>query len=163
MENQNNNRGNGGNNNQNPKRPSFLSIVMAILISLVMGAMFWSLFMGDGGNVEEVTYSEFIAHLESGKVDEVELNNERISYTLKEEENTGNNAFYPFYFRMSPTVYSAVLIEEYDTVTQRLMEANVPSYGGVSTSMSDLIINMLLTVVLPLILMLAPILASSEQ
>ena len=153
MENQNNNRGNGGNNNQNPKRPSFLSIVMAILISLVMGAMFWSLFMGDGGNVEEVTYSEFIAHLESGKVDEVELNNERISYTLKEEENTGNNAFYPFYFRMSPTVYSAVLIEEYDTVTQRLMEANVPSYGGVSTSMSDLIINMLLTVVLPLILM----------
>ncbi|MBQ7774649.1 MAG: ATP-dependent zinc metalloprotease FtsH [Lachnospiraceae bacterium] len=153
MENQNNNRGNGGNNNQNPKRPSLMTVVVAILISLLMGAMFWSLFMGDSANVQEVTYSEFITHLESGKIEEVELTNERITYTLKEEKKENNAVLYPFYFGMSPQVYSAILIEDHDIVTQRLMDAEVPSYGGVSTSTSDLILNMLLTVVLPLILM----------
>ena len=151
MDNQNNNRGNGSNNNQNPKRPGFMSIVMFLLFSLMMGSLLWSVF-GDGKNVKEVAYSEFIEHLESGKVEEVELNNERVSYTLKEEEDESKGAFYPFYLQPSQQVYSTVLIEDYNTITQRVLDKDV-KIGGVSTSVSDLILNMFLTVILPLILM----------
>ncbi len=152
MDNQNNNRGNGGNNNQKPKRPSFMSVVMFILVSLMMGSLLWSMFLGEGSNVKEVAYSEFIEHLESGQVKEVELSNEKVSYTLKEDEEKENGLFYPFYLGASPQVYSTILIEDYNTITQRVLEKDV-KICGVSTSASDLILNMLLTVILPLVLM----------
>jgi len=151
MENQNNNRGNGGNgnNNQNPKRPSAMMILSALLISLLMGSLFWNL-MGSSGNVEEVAYSEFVQQLEAGNVEAVEITSERVTYTLKEEEEP-TQGLYPFYSR-EPESYSAILIEEYDTVTQRVLAEGV-EIRGISSSMSDLILNMVLTVILPLILM----------
>ena len=151
MENQNNNRGNGNNgNNHNPKRPSAMMILSAILISLMMGSLFWNL-MGNSGNVEEVAYSEFVEQLESGKVEAVEITSERVTYTLKEEEAEPNQGLYPFYLK-EPEAYSAILIEDYDTITQRVLEEGV-EIRGISSSMSDLVLNLLLTVVLPLILM----------
>ncbi len=152
MDNQNNNRGNGGNNDQTPKRPSFMSIVMFILFSLMMGSLLWSVFVGDGSNVKEVAYSEFIEHLESGQVEEVELSNEKVSYTLKEDEEKEGGLMYPFYLGSSPQIYSTILIEDYNTITQRVLEKDV-KICGVSTSASDMILNMLLTVILPLVLM----------
>ena len=151
MENQNNNRGNGGNgnNNQNPKRPSAMMILSALLISLLMGSLFWNL-MGSSGNVEEVAYSEFVQQLEAGNVEAVEITSERVTYTLKEEEKP-TQGLYPFYAR-EPESYSAILIEDYDTITQRVLAEGV-EIRGISSSMSDLILNMVLTVILPLVLM----------
>ena len=154
MENQNRNSGpgnNNGNNNQNPKRPSFMAIVIAVLFTLIMFAIFWSL-MGSGTSTKEVKYSEFITDLESGKIDEIEINGEIISYTLKKDNDTKTKGLYSLYLGSIKTVYSAVMIESESIVTQRALEQGVV-ISGITTSMGDLIMNILITVVLPLVLM----------
>ena len=151
MENQNRNSGSGNNNKQNPKRPTFMRIVVTMLLTLVMFSLFWSM-MGSGSNSKEVTYSEFIADLEAGKIDEIEIKGEIVSYTLKVEKEENKGGFYGFYGGSRKTVYSAVLIETESLLTQRALEHGV-SVTGITTSAGDLIMNILITVVLPLILM----------
>ena len=144
MENQNN-------NNQNPKRPSFLAVVLMALFTLVMIAIFWSL-MGSSAATKEVKYSEFITDLESGRIDEVEISGEIVSYTLKQEDDAKGKGLYSLYMGNVKTVYSAVMIESESIVTQRALEQGVV-ISGITTSAGDLIMNVLITVVLPLVLM----------
>ncbi len=151
MENQNRNSGSGNNNKQNPKHPSFMRIVVTMLLTLVMFSIFWSM-LGNGSSSKEVTYSEFVADLEAGKVDEVEIKGETVSYTLKAEEEEDKGGFYGFYGGSRKTIYSAVMIETESLVTQRALEQGV-SISGITTSAGDLIMNILITVVLPLVLM----------
>ncbi len=154
MENQNRNSGpgnNNGNNNQNPKRPSFMAIVMAVLFTLIMFAIFWSL-MGSGATTKEVKYSEFIEDLENGKIDEIEISGEMISYTLKKDDDGKTTGIYSLYLGNPKIVYSAVMIESESIITQRALEQGVV-ISGITTSAGDLIMNILLTVVLPLVLM----------
>ncbi len=154
MENQNRNSGpgnNNGNNNQNPKRPGFMAIVMAVLFTLIMFAIFWSL-MGSGATTKEVKYSEFIEDLENGKIDEIEISGEIISYTLKKDDDGKTTGIYSLYLGNTKIIYSAVMIESESIVTQRALEQGVV-ISGITTSAGDLIMNVLLTVVLPLVLM----------
>ncbi len=152
MENQNRNSGSGNNDNkQNPKRPSFMGIVITALISLIMFSLLWSL-MGSSNASKEVAYSEFVADLEAGKIDEIEITGDIVSYTLKQEEKEPQGGLYGLYSGNTKTIYSAVMIETESLVTQRALEQGV-SISGITTSMGDLLMNVLLTVVLPLILM----------
>ncbi len=151
MENQNRNSGSGNNNKQNPKRPTFMRIVVTLLLTLVMFSLFWSM-LGSGSNSKEVKYSEFVADLEAGKIDEIEIKGEIVAYTLKEEKEEDKGGFYGFYSGNRKTVYSAVLIETESLLTQRALEQGV-SVTGITTSAGDLIMNILITVVLPLMLM----------
>ena len=151
MENQNRNSGPGNNNNQNPKRPGVMAIVMMALFTLIMMAVFWSL-MGSGTTTKEVKYSEFITDLEGGKVDEIEINGDVIKYTLKQEEDAKGKGLYSLYLGSVKTVYSAVMIESESIVTQRALDQGVV-ISGITTSAGDLIMNILITVVLPLVLM----------
>jgi len=152
MENQNRNSGSGNNNNnQNPKRPSFMMVVLTALITLIMFSIGWSL-LGNGASSKEVTYSEFITELEAGNVDEIELKGSIVSYTLKQEKKEEKRGFYSLPMGNVKTVYSAVLIESESLVTQRALEQGV-TISGITTSMGDMLMNILLTLVLPLLLM----------
>jgi len=154
------NRGNNGPNGSGGpggpgknKRPNLMMILVAGLISLVMFAVCWQLFIGDSQNTQEVDYSEFITQLESGQIAEVEITDENVYYKLVEEEEEETSLFYELYFGSQDTVYYAIRIESTDVLTRRLKDHNVPEYRGVVSGGMDMIINLLLTVVLPLVLM----------
>lgn len=154
MENQNRNSGpgnNNGNNNQGPKRPGFMTIVMMVLISLVMMSIFWSL-LGSGSTTEEVRYSDFIEDLESGRIDEIEISGSVVSYTLKSTDDGKSQGLYGMYLKQTKVIYSAVMTESESIITQRALEQGV-AISGITTSMSDVILNILISVVLPLVLM----------
>ena len=152
MDNQNYNKGNRNNQNQNQKKPSPMMVLLTILITILMLSACWSMFMGGSGTEEEVTYSQFISELEAGKIDAIEISSGTVKYKLKETE--GDKVINPFarYAGKATKIYHTLLIEDYTTVTQRAIEQGV-DINGVSTSTADMIMNVLLTVVLPLILM----------
>ena len=135
------------------KKPSIWMIVISVLISIVMFAVCWQLFVGDSSNTKEVPYSQFITDLESGKIESADIMDDRISYTLVKDEEQNTSLLYQLYFGSGETVYYAIRIEDGDTLTARLEEYNVPEFKGVASSGMGMIMNLLITVVLPLILM----------
>ncbi|MBQ1189136.1 MAG: ATP-dependent zinc metalloprotease FtsH [Lachnospiraceae bacterium] len=135
------------------KKPSIWMVVISVLISIVMFAVCWQLFVGDSSNTKEVPYSQFITDLESGKIESADIMEDRISYTLVQEEEQNTSLLYQLYFGSGETVYYAIRIEDGDTLTARLEEYNVPEYKGVASGGMSMIVNLLITVVLPLILM----------
>ena len=135
------------------KKPSIWMVVVSALISIIMFAVCWQLFLGDSGNTQEVAYSQFIEDLESGKVESADIMDDRVSYTLVKEEEENTSLLYQLYFGSPETVYYAIRIEDGDTLTARLEEHNVPEFKGVTSGGMSMIINLLITVVLPLVLM----------
>ncbi len=151
MDNHNNNNRNGNNQNQNQKKPSPMMILLTVLITILMLSACWSMFMG-GGTDNEVTYSQFVSDLEAGKIEAIEISNGVVKYELKENGEEKPISIFSPYAGKSPKIYHTLLIEDYDTVTQRAIEKGV-DINGVSTSTMNTIMNVLLTIVLPLILM----------
>ena len=151
MDNKNNNMGNGNNPNEKPKRPGFMMILIAILISILMFSACWSMFMGSSSKGGEVSYSQFISELDEGKIKTIKINGGQIEYTLLEEPKE-EVRLSPFYLPNNPKVYYTLLIEDEGTITQRAIDKGV-EIKGVSSSMGDMILNVLLTVVLPLVIM----------
>ena len=80
------------------KKPSIWMVVISVLISIVMFAVFWQLFVGDSSNTQEVPYSQFITDLESGKIESADIMEDRISYTLVQEEEQNTSLLYQLYF-----------------------------------------------------------------
>ena len=151
MENQ-NNKGNGNDPNQNQKRPSPMMILLTVLITILMISACWSMFSGGSGSEEEVTYSQFISDLEADRIDAVEISSGSVKYKLKEDAEQKPSSPYAYYFGKSSKIYHTLLIEDHTTVTQRAIAHGV-EIKGVSNSTGDMIMNVLLTVILPLILM----------
>ena len=161
MDNQNRN-GNGQNNNgqngNNNKRPSFMMMLVAALLSLIMFAICWKIFMGDGSATQEVDYSVFVEQLEAGQIETVSITNERVSYTLREEENDAPMDIYSLYFGPSEITYYAIRIEDADTVTARVLAAADAtgmeiSLKGIASSTADSIVNFIIQFILPLVFM----------
>ena len=159
MDNRNRNGQNGQNGqNGNNKRPSFMMMLVAALMSLIMFAVCWKLFMGDGSATTDVDYSVFVEQLEAGQVAEVTITNESVSYTLLEEKSDAPVDIYSLYFGPSKVTYVAVRIEDADTVTARVLEAsaktgNQIALRGVASSTADAIVNFIIQFILPLVLM----------
>lgn len=155
--NNNNNRGDGqgGNNGggQPPKRPNWLMLLLTGLSILAMVLLFWNILFGSNTNAEEVSYTEFIHQLEDGKVEKAQLKEGVVYFTLKQadsgEENDNLPSIYGFYFSKSPVTYSAYLMEDADTLTQRLLEYQV---DGKVIPTSGILYSLLMTL-LPVILM----------
>lgn len=147
--------GNGnGNNNQKPQRPSIMFILLFILLSLIFVALLWTIFFGKSGDVMEVPYSTFVERMEADEIESVKLSGETISFMLKDgvvDESAPR--LYDFY-SMKPIKieYQTLQIENTETVTQRALEHGVEVYG-VSTSVGEWIMQVIMTLVLPLVLM----------
>ncbi|MDE6673372.1 MAG: ATP-dependent zinc metalloprotease FtsH, partial [Acetatifactor sp.] len=145
--------GNGGNNNRKPQRPSIMGILVTILLSLIMLSMLWTIFFGKNANVVEVPYSTFIERMDADQIKSVQLSGETISFKLKDDVvDESAPQLFDLYMRKVEMEYQTLQIENTETVTQRALEHGVEVYG-VSTSVGEWIMQILITLVLPLVLM----------
>ena len=147
------NKGNGGRNGsggngKDPKRQSIVLFLIAALVTLLLMSSFMKMMSGE--TQKEISYNEFIQMLEDGKVESVTISTDRVNIKPKEEEKT-NKLLY-LYGSPSTVTYYTGKIEDDDTLTQRLLEYNVPVKGEVADS-SSVIISFLLTYVVPILLM----------
>ena len=147
----NNGNGNGngsGNNGKDPKRQSMILFLIAALVTLLMMSSFMKMMSGE--TEKEISYNEFIQMLEDGKVESVEISSDRVNIKPKEEEKPQTMLY--LYGSPSTVTYYTGKIEDDDTLTQRLLQYNVPVKGEVADS-SSVIISFLLTYVVPILLM----------
>ena len=152
------NGGNGGNGGEPPRRPNMLVVLLATLGMLVLLLSAMRLFSGDGDS-NQVTYTKFIEYVENDKVDSVNLlSTGVIEFTLKTEANSsdttapGYSFGLGFYVQNTPTQYTTVLMEDMDTLTARLEAHGIEGHRTLSDS-SELILNIVVGVILPIVLM----------
>ena len=147
-----NNGGNGG-NNKKPDRPSIMAILVTVFASLVVLGLMWTIFFGKSANVIEVPYSTFVERMDADEIKSVELSGETISFKLKDDVvDKSVPQLYDLYMHRIEMEYQTLQIENTETVTQRALEHGVEVYG-VSTSAGEWIMQILITLVLPLVLM----------
>ncbi|MBD5395699.1 MAG: ATP-dependent zinc metalloprotease FtsH [Lachnospiraceae bacterium] len=149
----NNDSGNGGNgtgsgDGRDPKKQSVILFLVAALITLLLMSSFMKMMSGE--TEKEISYNEFIQMLEEGQIESVEIASDRVNIMPQKEEKP-QNMFY-MYGTPSTVTYYTGKIEEDDTLTQRLLEYNVPVKGQVADR-SGVIISFLLTYVVPILLM----------
>ena len=141
MDNQNlNHNKNTNNNKQKKKKPGFSFIFMVTLFTALLVAF---LSQTGGVNAEnEISYDEFLAMVEEGKVESVEIQDEQIVITEKKENEKSPDKLY----------YTGVV--EYDTLPQTLNEAGV-KYSKKIPDNTAAIVMSLLSTFLPIVLMIA--------
>lgn len=138
----NNSNGHKG-NGQAPKKQSLVLLLVAALISLLCMSYFMRLLSGD---VNEVTYNEFLQMVEDGKVKSVELASDRINITMKEETENTN----PLQMTPQTVTYYTGNVED-DTLVHYLIDHDVDVKGEVQDN-SGFLLSILLTYVLPIAL-----------
>ena len=151
--------GSGGNNgSQPPRKPSILLIIMTALSLFFMVYMMYSMLTGGNNGSREVSYSQFLADLEAGKVESVQVNGEsaKILVTLRGEETAQTNpqtlpGFYSMMFsgQASAEQYYTLMMEDFNKLTERLQEHGVTATRVISNT-SSLLMEILLTVILPI-------------
>ena len=155
--NQKNNQKNGPNNKkgnqqggQSPKKQNLLVFLVATLISLVMMSYFMKSM--DGGSSKEIPYNEFVTMLEAGDVESVYIGSDRIIiYPVEKEESKPQNLTMMMMQMQNEFIYYTGRAESNDTLTERLLAAGVDIEPEIPES-SNLMIDMLLTYVLPIVL-----------
>ena len=141
-QNQNNNK---NKNQKNDKR----GWILVIATTLITGFIFLSFFnMVDSAKTEEITYSEFIAMVENGKVEKVEIGSDRLMITPKVE--TSQNGWAQFFPSTQVTYYTG--LGEGELLEQRLDEAGVNYTYKLPNTGAALFWNIMLTI-LPFVLL----------
>ena len=135
MDNQNNKNKNNHNNNDNKQGFSFIILVTLITMILVM-ALFQ--FQGTGeGN--EITYDEFIKMVDDGKVDEVQIQSDRI--VIKEKKEDGQ--------KVAKEYYTGIVND--DKLADKLTEADV-KFGQEIPDTTSMVVAQTLATFLPIII-----------
>ena len=154
MDNQNNNGG-----NQPQKQPNLALLIMLILGSVLLAFVFYTAFFS-GKQQERVKYTEFLEDLKANKVKSVKIADTRVmTVVLKgdEQAQSETETQYPYYSRFLNQVrelnntYETMLAEDMDTLMARLEEYGVEG-EFVSSGNGNYILELLLTVVLPVAL-----------
>ena len=143
---QNDNRPNGpGGAGQGPNRNrSAFMVFLAITVAVLLGMALFNGLMGSSGS-EEISYDKFLEWLDNGYIKSVTVNGSNLEIELK------GDALRSAIGQRTVTYYTGK-IEDDDTLTQRLLQYNVPVKGEVADS-SSVIISFLLTYVVPILLM----------
>ena len=136
MDNQNNKNKNNPNNNKDNKQGfSFIILVTLITMILVM-ALFQ--FQGTGeGN--EITYDEFIKMVDDGKVDEVQIQSDRI--VIKEKKEDGQ--------KVAKEYYTGIVND--DKLADKLIEADV-KFSQEIPDTTSMVVAQTLATFLPIII-----------
>ncbi len=163
MSNQMNDRNNG--NNQSPRRPGPIMFVMVALCMLLFVFTFYTFLFG-ANNTEVKDYTEFLQDLESGNVEAVKVNIEsgEIQVTLKVEavaekleeekkqQGSGDSilsGFYGFMNIQQNRVYSTLMLEGADKLTERLEMYGVDGQRVVNSSVfMDIFVSIILPVLI---------------
>ncbi|MCD7842669.1 MAG: ATP-dependent zinc metalloprotease FtsH [Lachnospiraceae bacterium] len=139
-------QGPGGNNN----RPNIIAFVVTTIVCIILlVTMTGSL---GGSSQEEITYNEFLDYLEADMVETVQVSDSIIYLQLKDESTeTSTGSFASYYYSSSQTIYKTAMMEDYDTLSARLREADV-DFSGTIASTSGTILTLLLSYILPIVL-----------
>ena len=141
--------GGTGGPNKDSRRQNIIMFVIAALLSLLMVSAFVKLITGD--SEEEISYNEFIQMLDEKKVESVVIGGDRIYIEPKSEKKSQSPILY-MYGMNSMVSYYTGKIEDDDTLTARLLEADVEVKGQVADGTGTLI-SFLLSYVFPFVLM----------
>lgn len=151
MQDNTNGSGNGGNGNQSgsgngnkdgngsERRPNIMFFVVISFLALLVISYFAKQSSAKNG---EVTYDEFIKAVSENKVESISIESDRIIITAKPEDDKVSVG----------KVYFTGLAEDPTTLTARMLEAGVKVSSSVENG-SGLILNILLTYVLPLVIL----------
>jgi len=154
-----NNGLNGGNNNhgsnrpggngQPPKKQSLLFLLVACLITLLFVSYFMKS-VTNGGNFE-VSYDQFVRMLETGQVESVYIDTDKITITPR---STGVSEDNNSIFSSIPSAvqYYTGKSEGDDALTKRLLEAGVKINTKIPDN-SGWLLSMFLTYILPIALL----------
>ncbi len=160
----NNRNGNGGNGNPSPWKNKWIVYLLTAVIALLIFMMFRNFLLGSNEG-STVKYSEFLTMLEEGQIEAAELRTDGYLYfTKKQDTEPSENedaqepmSFLDFYMKMYgqqyATEYNTFVMESADTLTQRLKEHGVADYEAIPSNNSGMILNFILTFILPLLLM----------
>jgi cell division protease FtsH len=163
--NNNGNRSNGqggpGGNGQPPRKPNMTMLILALISTVLVAFIFYNMIFGQAVSSQTVEYTQFLQDLEDDKVESVKVNveNAEIQVTLKNDNASFNNTSsedVPGAYMLSmlaaqqKEMYTTLLMESMDTLTERLEEHNV--VGQRITSSNSWIMEILISVVLPVVL-----------
>ncbi len=135
----NNGHGGGPGKGNGPRRQSLF--VMLISLLAVMLIMSYFLQSATHASSQEVAYSEFVQQVEDGEVESVNIESDRLTITLKSQENAGP-------FDQQEVEYTGKAESDSD-LTQRLLDAGVEVVSEVPDS-TGTILYALVVYVLPI-------------
>lgn len=159
------NRGNGqggpGGNGQPPRKPNMTLMILAMISTVIVAFLFYNMIFSTGTTSQIVEYTQFLQDLEDDKVESVKVNVEsaEIQVTLKNENSEEFDAdaqaapgayMLGMLAAQQKEVYTTLIMESMDTLTERLEEHNV--VGQRITSNNSWIMEILISVVLPVVL-----------
>ena len=134
-----NGSGSGGGNNPQNRQNLLLMLIVAFFVILFMSAAMSS----TGTTTTQITYTEFLDLLDSDMVARVEIEDDQINIAQRQSGINDADAEYVFYTGKA---------EDDDTLTARLIEADVIVDSAVPDS-SSLLVTILISYVLPILLM----------
>ena len=137
MENQNKNNQGPGKNNQN-KKPGLSFILFITMVTTIL--VFALSEFGGTGSIEEISYNEFLEMVDDGKVEEVEIQSDKLVITLEKESG-----------ELVAKQYETGIVED-EGLSDRLYEAGV-KYGHKIPDTTSAVIWNLVGTFLPIILM----------
>lgn len=143
--------GNGqGNDGTPPKKQSLLFLLIASLITLICMSYFMKSF--DAATTKEIPYNEFVTMLETGKIESVYIQSDRVMiYPIEEKKE--NTSFASLMFGQTPSItYYTGRAEGDDALSARLLEAGVEINPEIPDN-SGFLLSILLTYILPILLL----------
>ncbi len=142
MNENNENKNNRGNKRNNPKNRQtlFIMIVATVITFLCMNAMSTIV---SRSTTKEVSYSEFLQKVESGQVDKVEIDSDRIVYYLKQDKESS--------FPLQVTYYTGIV--EDPNLVDKLSAAGV-NFSGKVPDLSGVFLSIFLNYILPIALVI---------
>lgn len=128
---------NQNNQNKNNKKPNNnqQGITLVILVTLITTILVLALyqFRGVSGS-EEITYDKFLAMVDDGKVEEVEIQSDKLVIKAKKQEGE----------RVAKEYYTGIVDDE--TLSKRLYRAGVKYSHTIPDTTSAVVLNILLTI-----------------
>ncbi len=156
--NQSNNKNNNG--NQSPKKPGIAMMILTAMTIFFMVYMIIGMLTGGNRNENMVSYSQFLQDLEEGKIKKVQVIGESAELTVtlitEEEEQKQPETLAEAYLMMlsagmQTNQYTTLATEDLTKLTERL-EGKPIEFIRIPAGNSGLLMEILLTVVLPIVL-----------
>lgn len=143
---QNDNRPNGpGGAGQGPNRNrSAFMVFLAITVAVLLGMALFNGLMGSSGS-EEISYDKFLEWLDNGYIKSVTVSGSNLEVELK------GDALRSAIGQRTVTYYTGNMNDP--LLVQRLEKAGVTYKREVSSGITDLLLNVVLTFVLPMVLL----------
>ncbi|MGN0332211.1 MAG: ATP-dependent zinc metalloprotease FtsH [Lachnospiraceae bacterium] len=146
MDNQNNQNNKNQNNNKNQQ-----GIPFVILVTLITTIIVLALYQFKGvTNSEEITYDEFLAMVDNGEIDEVEIQSDKL--VIKAKKNDGE--------KIAKEYYTGIVND--DTLSKRLYRAGVKYSHTIPDTTSAVLLNILITI-LPIVLIVGMFVYMSKK